>query len=197
MPPLHAAPGQRAWLLSINSRPVQALTIAGAKMSQADKIAPQLKRWLGTLDKWSSDQALEARVRFKIKDLSDQVKMDWQARRSAQNTVKKTEDIRKEAHAELGMVQTAVPDYLPGLNIGSTAVASTREVRPHTLPQHANAMLLCWMVQHTQSLCRMTACCSQAWQICRARLMASQAAVRATRQRRRGRQRARWQMKTS
>jgi hypothetical protein len=113
--------------------PLQAITIAGAKMSQAEKIAPQLKRWLATLDKWSNDNALEARIRFKIKDLSDQVKMDWQSRRT-QNTVKKTEDIRKQAHAELGMLQTAVPDFLPGLNIGATVALSAKEVCDVVVP---------------------------------------------------------------
>jgi hypothetical protein len=51
-----------------------------------------------------------------------------QARR-ATNTVKKTEDIRKQAHAELGMVSTAVPDFLPGLNIGAAAAAVSKEAR--------------------------------------------------------------------
>ena len=70
-------------------------------MAQSEKISPQLKRWLGTLDTWSNDRALEARIRFKIKDLQDQVKMDWQARR-ATNTVKKTEDIRKQGARRAG-----------------------------------------------------------------------------------------------
>ena len=107
---------------------VQAISIAGAKMSVAEKLSKQLKGWLGTLGAWSKDSALEARVRFKIQDLLDQVKMSWQARRE-QNTVKKTEEIRKAAHAELGMIQTAVPDFLPGLNIAAAVAAPAKEVR--------------------------------------------------------------------
>jgi hypothetical protein len=105
----------------------QAISIAGAKMSQADKLSKQLKGWLATLNTWCTDTTLESRIRFKIQDLLDQVKMDWQSRRG-QNTVKKTEDIRKQAHAELGMIQTAVPDFLPGLNISAAVTAPVREV---------------------------------------------------------------------
>jgi hypothetical protein len=105
---------------------VQAISIAGAKMSQGDK-PKELKGWLATLQTWGTDTALESRVRFKIQDLLDQVKMDWHARRE-QNTVRKTEDIRKQAHAELGMIQTAVPDFLPGLNISTVVAAPVKEV---------------------------------------------------------------------
>ena len=64
-----------------------------------------------------------------LQDLLDLVKAEWQARR-ATNTVQKTEDVRKQAHAELGMVNTAVPDFLPGLAIGSAATQAAKSVRP-------------------------------------------------------------------
>lgn len=83
---------------------LQAISTSGAKMSDSEKIGKHLKEWLKTLGKWSDDPALEARIRFKIKDLLDQVRAGWETRHE-KNTVKKTSDIRAQAHAELGMIQ--------------------------------------------------------------------------------------------
>lgn len=60
---MHAVPAEAL----PNMSAMQALTIAGSKMSTSEKLAPQLKKWLGQLAKWSDDHALEPRVRFKIK----------------------------------------------------------------------------------------------------------------------------------
>ena len=50
------------------------------------------------------------------------------------NTVKKTEEIRKQAETELGIVSStpALPDFLPGLNIGPAfpGVAAVKRVCP-------------------------------------------------------------------
>jgi hypothetical protein len=48
---------------------VQAIAISGQKMSKNEKMAKPLKQWLATLASWSDDSTLEARIRFKIKDL--------------------------------------------------------------------------------------------------------------------------------
>lgn len=48
---------------------VQALTIAGEKMSKTEKIAKSLDQVVKKLGVWSNDPNLEARIRFKIKDL--------------------------------------------------------------------------------------------------------------------------------
>jgi cysteinyl-tRNA synthetase len=48
---------------------VQALSIAGEKMSKSDKVSASLQQVLKQLGKWGNDSALEARIRFKIKDL--------------------------------------------------------------------------------------------------------------------------------
>lgn len=101
-------------------------------MATSAKIEKHLKDWLKTLERWSSDPALEARVRFKIRDLLDQVRAGWVARHET-NTVKKTADIRKQAHAELGMVQAMLPAFLqdlPALGGGPTparAAAAAQE----------------------------------------------------------------------
>ena len=47
----------------------QAIAISGQKMSKNEKMSKPLKQWLATLAGWSDDVALEARIRFKIKDL--------------------------------------------------------------------------------------------------------------------------------
>eukprot|EP00892_Ulva_mutabilis_P008950 jgi/Ulvmu1/6427/UM003_0056.1 len=95
---------------------VQALTIAGEKMSKTEKIAKSLDKVVKTLGQWSNDSNLEARIRFKIKDLQDQIAAGWRARHG--NTVKKTEEIRREAQTELGIVQPQLPSFLPTLNLG-------------------------------------------------------------------------------
>ena len=48
---------------------VQAIAISGQKMSKNEKMSKPLKQWLATLAGWSDDMSLEARIRFKIKDL--------------------------------------------------------------------------------------------------------------------------------
>lgn len=48
---------------------LQALTIAGEKMSKTEKIAKNLDNVVKVLGRWSNDSNLEARIRFKIKDL--------------------------------------------------------------------------------------------------------------------------------
>jgi hypothetical protein len=48
---------------------LQAIAISGQKMSKNEKMAKPLKQWLATLSTWSDDTTLEARIRFKIKDL--------------------------------------------------------------------------------------------------------------------------------
>lgn len=48
---------------------MQALTIAGEKMSKTEKISKHLDEVVKKLGQWSNDTALEARIRFKIKDL--------------------------------------------------------------------------------------------------------------------------------
>ena len=64
------------------------------------------------------------------------------------NTVKKTEEIRKQAETELGIVSTtpALPDFLPGLNIGPAfpgIAPSTKRVRP----LHCSMILSGWLSQ--------------------------------------------------
>lgn len=69
--------------------------------------------------------------------MQDQIAAGWYSRMDA-NTVKKTEEIRKQAETELGIVSStpALPDFLPGLNIGPAfpQVAAAKRVRfaPHS-----------------------------------------------------------------
>jgi hypothetical protein len=108
---------------------MQSIAISGEKMSKTEKTSKPLKQWLATLGAWSEDVTLEARIRFKIKDLQDQVAAGWHSRHET-NTVKKTEEIRKQAETELGIVSTtpAIPDFLPGLNIGPAVPQAAKRV---------------------------------------------------------------------
>jgi hypothetical protein len=70
--------------------------------------------------------------------LQDQIAAGWYSKMDA-NTVKKTEEIRKQAETELGIVSStpAVPDFLPGLNIGPAfPVAAAKRVCFPAPPVH-------------------------------------------------------------
>lgn len=60
--------------------------------------------------------------------VQDQIAAGWRSRHG--NTVKKTEEIRREAHTELGIVQPQFPDFLPTLNLGSAVPKPDTRVCP-------------------------------------------------------------------
>lgn len=63
--------------------------------------------------------------------MQDQIAAGWRARH--ENTVKKTEEIRREAHQELGIVQPQFPAFLPNLNLGAAAAKPDPRVRSSLL----------------------------------------------------------------
>ncbi|EIE25379.1 hypothetical protein COCSUDRAFT_46693 [Coccomyxa subellipsoidea C-169] len=87
------------------------LTVVGKKLEEVTKDKKRLDGYFAILEKWAKNKALSARVKFMIRDIVELRKSKWVPRRQKEEA-KKISEIHAAAHAELGMIPSAV---LPGL----------------------------------------------------------------------------------
>ncbi|KAL6765639.1 eukaryotic translation initiation factor 4 [Haematococcus lacustris] len=92
------------------------ITTAGARLAKSEKAETRSKldSVLKQLEKLGSERSVPSRIRFIIRDILDQRKANWVARREV-FTAKKLDEIRGQAEAELGMISSTLTSVLPSL----------------------------------------------------------------------------------